>query len=1137
MDRSVVDMLLPLVFEVLDPKGKTRALATLVRKDLAVTTASITPGHVTLVDHEKREITARAEPREKGMKTTFLKLDEPREGVSFLDLVSPSDAELGSREWVSSMFWTPPSLTVVEADVNRSSWQVGPPMKISVSLAHLGQGSVICEGAPVLLRPIDKIVGFFLANISRNSYCESISCAEVIAYLKRNPEDPIGRTSEIKTETPKENSQQSGGNEKEKVLMILLSYFSYSESTRYILKAGLELARFSGNKVVQLSHLLAACLLVGVRRKALRTNKDYAFVFLAKALGIDGLDSFREFFSLDDENLFSSEEIDYLVNKIADNVIVKVPLPCAVSPDVDRLLKSAKDLAGQTLKRPEDTCIHQRHLLAALLLHACQHESELARLLLNRMKKSPEILGRELAGLWGGLPSDDREAWEKVFPEDDPPVSDAISRSLFVKSPTGEVLCCANLLTPTLAIAPASCIEDDDVQLFLPGVDKGFSKFTLRRKVDFVFFEFPQGTPLDLAPPVVDWEGNVPLGSETKWSSTAFKRDTETLHMVRGVGIEVRGDGRLLLSSGDYPEDVRFSAELLGSPVVSQGKVIGIVVEVNKDGSILAASAPYLSSLLPPGHAGSPPIAQSPGRGCLLRREAGEDECCLSAEEYADALAELFRSAEGEFCFALFGPWGRGKSYLMDLVGGRLRSENYEVIRFSAWKYRSTPAIWCHLYETVTKSLASMGWWKRRWTTLEVGLRREGYGPLVGAGMCFVLSILPFSVKMEAASWVTKVLLGTLGLGGAFMLLNILFQSKRFFTKVSGLYGHLPSHAEGMGLQEVIGDDLRVLLLEWIGAEPPWCWRWIRAGLCWCNRTIFRGSMSVAPVQEAVAGRRLLLVVDDLDRCEMGEMLTVVESLMLLLHDDKIQKCVQIAMLIEEDALRLALSRKYEELIRSRSSREELPTSSDRLPGTSQAMRHPVVDQNIDKLFLSYFRLDSLTGEEVSDLVCRSTDRYVRDPEPAEPKAKKDPARVPELPVRKRETPSEGKNSARQAGDQGQLPMPPKPTPESVGQSDSPGDPGMHYTPAERDELIRAILALHEEASQRGVDWGPRATRSFQFRYQLARLLYEKLEGSRPDASALLDRMKEVMLARAGGAQPSPDSALPAMDRVVRMVV
>ena len=94
------------------------------------------------------------------------------------------------------------------------------------------------------------------------------------------------------------------------------------------------------------------------------------------------------------------------------------------------------------------------------------------------------------------------------------------------------------------------------------------------------------------------------------------------------------------------------------------------------------------------------------GCGLDMNKKAGETEICLNAHDYAEVLEEVFLDGQKDeegFCFALYGHWGRGKTFLMKLIEKRLKNNKYETIFFSAWKYPTKPEIWIHMYETFVK--------------------------------------------------------------------------------------------------------------------------------------------------------------------------------------------------------------------------------------------------------------------------------------------------------------------------------------------------------------------------------------------------------------------------------------------------
>lgn len=141
--------------------------------------------------------------------------------------------------------------------------------------------------------------------------------------------------------------------------------------------------------------------------------------------------------------------------------------------------------------------------------------------------------------------------------------------------------------------------------------------------------------------------------------------------------------------------------------------------------------------------------AASIGSRLDLRLEAGVNELALGADEYAEALAHALDSADDEVCFALLGHWGRGKTFVARELAKRLmpspdssspgllsdfrasfsrfrrrvgsfflarhptsagQKHAYAVVWLSAWRYPTTPQIWAHLYEELSKAALGDRW-------------------------------------------------------------------------------------------------------------------------------------------------------------------------------------------------------------------------------------------------------------------------------------------------------------------------------------------------------------------------------------------------------------------------------------------
>jgi hypothetical protein len=73
---------------------------------------------------------------------------------------------------------------------------------------------------------------------------------------------------------------------------------------------------------------------------------------------------------------------------------------------------------------------------------------------------------------------------------------------------------------------------------------------------------------------------------------------------------------------------------------------------------------------------------------------------------------------------------------------------------------------------------------------------------------------------------------------------------------------------------------------------------------------------------------KVLLVVDDLDRCSPSEMLSVIENVRLLLDDEEINSRLQVLMLVDEHVLQHAIALRYETMIEERAGGQ---VSSSRL--------------------------------------------------------------------------------------------------------------------------------------------------------------------------------------------------------------
>ncbi|HVU37143.1 MAG TPA: P-loop NTPase fold protein [Opitutales bacterium] len=525
------------------------------------------------------------------------------------------------------------------------------------------------------------------------------------------------------------------------------------------------------------------------------------------------------------------------------------------------------------------------------------------------------------------------------------------------------------------------------------------------------------------------------------------------------------------------------------------------------------------------------------GGALNLSRSARDDEAALRVDEYAQVLKTFFsRAGDGEFCFALYGHWGRGKTFLMQRLAKALgaKDTNYQTVFFSAWKYPRTPEVWVHLYETLADAAGGGGGLDKLPRIIRAGIARNGPWALIGALATLALGLLPKGLfHTESPLWLLA-LGSALSFGGVTWLVLLLQGVRKTSKRLSKKFLSTPHHDDKLGLQATIGKDLRALLIGWMPkdhfqfglagvaylaisgvltwsawawfgqsapAQTPYYWPQITATgcvavLCLCLLDwVINGG---APPE------RVLLVVDDLDRCDLRQLLSVIESIKLQVEDREISRRVQVAMLVEEDILKSAILEKYRSL---------------RAPGESRPSEGWFSDarlfyENGEKLFNAHLRLPPLGESELLDIVKKIVGRereYATALKRQETQTEierlnrridsgKDwdfwERTSPEDPGGREYSLSAGEIAAdvtqREALKQ-QLalaqPIPPAPAPVEPAVKFEQSE---YIFEANEEAALQAAVPLLQKSAA-GRSLGPRALRAFIFRYQLARLLLSQL--------------------------------------------
>jgi len=205
----------------------------------------------------------------------------------------------------------------------------------------------------------------------------------------------------------------------------------------------------------------------------------------------------------------------------------------------------------------------------------------------------------------------------------------------------------------------------------------------------------------------------------------------------------------------------------------------------------------------------------------------------------------------------------------------------------------------------------------------------------------------------------------------------------RTTKRLSSKYLAMPNHAEKLGLQAIIGKDLKELLAGWIPQKrfpfDPALWLvplvlWLIAASAWWQLDhappIIKFFVYFGVYTTAALGfffllsgtknpSKVLLIVDDLDRCQPKQLLSVMESIKVLIEDPEISSRVQVAMLIEEDVFKQAVVKKYKRLAKATNAQNIGPGwSLDR-----------IIREAGEKLFTAHFRMPPLNEQETKEVL------------------------------------------------------------------------------------------------------------------------------------------------------------------------
>lgn len=258
------------------------------------------------------------------------------------------------------------------------------------------------------------------------------------------------------------------------------------------------------------------------------------------------------------------------------------------------------------------------------------------------------------------------------------------------------------------------------------------------------------------------------------------------------------------------------------------------------------------------------------------------------ADCYARQIDEIVGSkTESTRMLGIFGPWGRGKTYFlnrlrMNLEDNTKHSVKYKIVEFNAWKYQETPALWAYLYETMYKSASIV-------EKLLIQIKSIWNSMLTTNFLLYwIILFIAWGIEKFFCRFFDDTISQVLNylnvpavflylLGGIIHLLK-----ERIVTAKSMIkkYTKRKSYTHYLGIQNEIEEDLQILLQSMV---------------------------------RKVNKSRVILYIDDIDRCNSHKLISIIESLRTILENPEIQERLVVICSVDESKLMKAYEMEFKE--------------------------------------------------------------------------------------------------------------------------------------------------------------------------------------------------------------------------------
>jgi hypothetical protein len=439
-------------------------------------------------------------------------------------------------------------------------------------------------------------------------------------------------------------------------------------------------------------------------------------------------------------------------------------------------------------------------------------------------------------------------------------------------------------------------------------------------------------------------------------------------------------------------------------------------------------------------------------------------------EVLADHLNNLGKEKGGQMV-GIFGRWGRGKTYLVEELQKTIEKSPYLnqfiFIPFYAWKYQDTPAIWAYLYECLSEKYLGKNEFKKVQRKIYLNIYHEKWGLIKDliliSTIWSLISLLFKLVKIDSSGFIGDLInffksnwWQTIA-GGTVFTSIIKFYKKNGQKAIDLLkkYSKEISFSKHLGVQAEVEKEMVNLLTTWIGKRNK---------------------------------KRIILFVDDIDRCSEDKIIQLVDALRVMLENEEITKRIIVLVAIDEDKLKMAIQYKYRQLLPNNKNDD---TDLEKLE-----------TEYLDKLFISGIKLQPLSKKNINEFAEKLVIENWKDETTNFIKSKEQSHKI------KPDDSSLDKSNEDTS------------TAESVTEiSESASKPSTQKEEENKRSLVMAelnakeeILLIQEALKEFKNELTPRQVRIFYYRFQLAKNLYIKLVESEGEEVITPD-LKDILTA------------------------